>query len=156
MTTGPRATASVLADISPTDARDLTFISAASEGIGGRSSSRSSVVDGPTLSAAAFFGQSGTSSKETFGSNKPTLGRLSDLRRKHEKHEASKKIHMLRREQSDLLTQTGPDTPMGRMFRRYWIPALLAEELPDDDCPPVRVVAGGAPAGLPDSDGRHG
>ena len=38
---------------------------------------------------------------------------------------------MLRREQSDLLTQTGPDTPMGRMFRRYWIPALLTDELPD-------------------------
>ena len=28
---------------------------------------------------------------------------------------------------------------MGEMFRRYWIPALLAEELPENDCPPVRV-----------------
>ncbi len=46
---------------------------------------------------------------------------------------------MLRKEQNDLLTQTGPDTPMGRMFRSYWIPALLAEELPENDCPPVRV-----------------
>ena len=46
---------------------------------------------------------------------------------------------MLRRDVNDLLTQTGPDTPMGAMFRRYWIPALLAEELPEDDCPPVRV-----------------
>src|SRR3954470_20522336 len=46
---------------------------------------------------------------------------------------------MLRKEQNDLLTQTGPDTPLGRMFRRYWIPALLAEELPENDCPPVRV-----------------
>ena len=36
---------------------------------------------------------------------------------------------MLRKEQNDLLTQTGPGTPMGEMFRRYWIPALLAEEL---------------------------
>jgi phenylpropionate dioxygenase-like ring-hydroxylating dioxygenase large terminal subunit len=46
---------------------------------------------------------------------------------------------MLGKEQNDLLTQTGPDTPMGRMFRSYWIPALLAEELPKNDCPPVRV-----------------
>ncbi len=46
---------------------------------------------------------------------------------------------MLRKEQNDLLTQTGPDTPMGRMFRAYWIPALLASELPENECPPVRV-----------------
>src|SRR5678809_718546 len=45
---------------------------------------------------------------------------------------------MLRKEQNDLLTRTGPDTPFGRMFRCYWIPALLAEELPENDCPPVR------------------
>ncbi len=46
---------------------------------------------------------------------------------------------MLRVEQNELLTQTGPGTPMGEMFRRYWIPALLTEELPGNDCPPVRV-----------------
>jgi phenylpropionate dioxygenase-like ring-hydroxylating dioxygenase large terminal subunit len=28
---------------------------------------------------------------------------------------------------------------MGALFREYWIPALLAEELPENDCPPVRV-----------------
>jgi len=28
---------------------------------------------------------------------------------------------------------------MGELFRRYWLPALLAEELPEPDCPPVRV-----------------
>ena len=28
---------------------------------------------------------------------------------------------------------------MGDVFRCYWIPALLAEELPEPDCPPVRV-----------------
>ena len=42
-------------------------------------------------------------------------------------------------EQNQLLAQTGPGTPMGELFRRYWIPALLAEELPEADCPPVRV-----------------
>src|SRR5216110_3260626 len=46
---------------------------------------------------------------------------------------------MLRKEQNDLLTQTGPGTPMGRLFRCYWLPALLAEELPENECPPVRV-----------------
>ncbi len=46
---------------------------------------------------------------------------------------------MLRKEQNDLLTQTGPGTPLGRLFRRYWLPALLAEELPENECPPVRV-----------------
>jgi phenylpropionate dioxygenase-like ring-hydroxylating dioxygenase large terminal subunit len=46
---------------------------------------------------------------------------------------------MLKKEQNDLITQTGPNTAMGGLFRRYWIPALLAEELPANDCPPVRV-----------------
>ena len=46
---------------------------------------------------------------------------------------------MLRKDQNDLLTQTGPGTSMGRLFRCYWIPALLSEELPENDSPPVRV-----------------
>ncbi|MDB5727027.1 MAG: Rieske (2Fe-2S) protein, partial [Noviherbaspirillum sp.] len=46
---------------------------------------------------------------------------------------------MLTREQNDFLTQTGAGTPMGELFRRYWLPALLVEELPEPDCPPVRV-----------------
>jgi phenylpropionate dioxygenase-like ring-hydroxylating dioxygenase large terminal subunit len=46
---------------------------------------------------------------------------------------------MLRKEQNDLLTQTGPGTPCGKLFRSYWLPVLLADELPDNDCPPVRV-----------------
>jgi phthalate 4,5-dioxygenase len=46
---------------------------------------------------------------------------------------------MLRKEQNDLLTQTGPGTPGGKLFRSYWLPALLAEELPENECPPVRV-----------------
>ena len=32
---------------------------------------------------------------------------------------------MLRKEQNDLVTQTGPGTPMGRLFRSYWTPVLL-------------------------------
>jgi len=46
---------------------------------------------------------------------------------------------MLRKEQNDLLTLTGPGTVAGNLFRRYWIPALLAEELPENECAPVRV-----------------
>jgi phenylpropionate dioxygenase-like ring-hydroxylating dioxygenase large terminal subunit len=46
---------------------------------------------------------------------------------------------MLAREENELLTRVGPGTPMGAAMRRYWIPALLAWELPAPDCPPVRV-----------------
>src|SRR5262249_31832323 len=46
---------------------------------------------------------------------------------------------MLTREQSELVTRTGPGTPMGNLFRRYWIPILLSEELAEPECPPVRV-----------------
>src|SRR3982074_2631987 len=46
---------------------------------------------------------------------------------------------MTTREQNDFLTQTGPGTPIGDLFRRYWIPALLSEEVPEPDCAPVRV-----------------
>ena len=45
----------------------------------------------------------------------------------------------MRAEQNELLTRTGPGTPMGDLFRRYWLPALMVEELPEPDCPPVRV-----------------
>jgi nitrite reductase/ring-hydroxylating ferredoxin subunit len=43
------------------------------------------------------------------------------------------------RTDNDALTQTDRGTPMGDLMRRYWMPALLASELPEPDCPPVRV-----------------
>ena len=46
---------------------------------------------------------------------------------------------MLTHEENVLVTRTGPGTPMGEVMRRYWIPALISEELPEPDCPPVRV-----------------
>lgn len=46
---------------------------------------------------------------------------------------------MMKAEDNELLTRSGPGTPMGDVFRRYWIPALLASELPGPDCDPVRV-----------------
>jgi nitrite reductase/ring-hydroxylating ferredoxin subunit len=46
---------------------------------------------------------------------------------------------MLNRKDNQYITQIGPGTPMGNLFRRYWLPAMLAEELPEPDCPPVRL-----------------
>ena len=46
---------------------------------------------------------------------------------------------MMPKEQNEKLTQTGPGSLMGDLFRRYWIPALHAWELPEPDCAPVRV-----------------
>ncbi|KZM49548.1 aromatic ring-hydroxylating dioxygenase subunit alpha [Labrenzia sp. OB1] len=64
---------------------------------------------------------------------------------------------MLRKEVNELLTQTDPGTPMGALFRQYWIPALLASELPEDDCAPVRVkLLGERLIAFRDSDGRYG
>ena len=64
---------------------------------------------------------------------------------------------MLRKEQNDQLTQTGPGTSMGALFRSYWIPALLAEELPENDCAPVRVkLLSEHLLAFRDSEGRYG
>ena len=46
---------------------------------------------------------------------------------------------MLSGQDNELLTEVGPGTPMGDTMRRYWVPALLSWELPEPDCPPVRV-----------------
>ena len=46
---------------------------------------------------------------------------------------------MLPREENDMLTLVSPDKPMGKLMRCYWIPALLASEIPEPDCAPVRV-----------------
>ncbi len=46
---------------------------------------------------------------------------------------------MLSFQDNQTLTKTSSGTPMGETLRRYWIPALMIEELPYPDCPPVRV-----------------
>jgi len=46
---------------------------------------------------------------------------------------------MLSQEENDLLCCTGPGTPMGNLFRRFWLPVALSRELPKPDCPPVRL-----------------
>src|SRR4051794_10671935 len=46
---------------------------------------------------------------------------------------------MLSKEDNELLTRVGPGTPMGEVFRRYWILAGISREIPEPDCAPVRV-----------------
>src|SRR5258708_39818790 len=45
---------------------------------------------------------------------------------------------MLSKEDNELLTRTGPGTPMGELFRRFWLPVLLPSELATPDCDPIR------------------
>ena len=64
---------------------------------------------------------------------------------------------MLTAEQNDLLTRIGPETSMGRLMRRYWIPALLSEELAEPDGKPVQVrVLGEELVAFRDTAGRVG
>ena len=64
---------------------------------------------------------------------------------------------MLSREENELITKAGPGTPMGELMRCYWIPALLSEEIPEPDCPPVRVrLLGEDLVAFRDSQGRVG
>jgi phenylpropionate dioxygenase-like ring-hydroxylating dioxygenase large terminal subunit len=64
---------------------------------------------------------------------------------------------MLSKADNDLLTQTGPGTPMGDLFRRFWLPALLPSELPAPDCPPIRFrILSEDLVAFRDSDGRVG
>ena len=64
---------------------------------------------------------------------------------------------MLSREDNQLLTRVEPGTPMGALFRRFWIPVLLAEELPRPDGDPVRVrILGEDLIAFRDSSGRVG
>ena len=46
---------------------------------------------------------------------------------------------MLSKSENEILTRTGLGTLMGNLYRRFWVPALLASELNGPDAPPVRV-----------------
>jgi phenylpropionate dioxygenase-like ring-hydroxylating dioxygenase large terminal subunit len=64
---------------------------------------------------------------------------------------------MLSREENTYLTQTGPGTPMGSLFRRFWLPVFLATELPERDCTPLRTrILGEDLVGFRDSEGNVG
>jgi phenylpropionate dioxygenase-like ring-hydroxylating dioxygenase large terminal subunit len=45
----------------------------------------------------------------------------------------------LTRDQQETLVRVGPGTPMGALMRRYWLPIALVTELPEPDCPQIRV-----------------
>jgi phthalate 4,5-dioxygenase len=64
---------------------------------------------------------------------------------------------MLSREDNERVTRVGRGTPMGDTMRRFWIPAALSWELPEPDCPPVRVkLLGEELVAFRDSEGRVG
>jgi phenylpropionate dioxygenase-like ring-hydroxylating dioxygenase large terminal subunit len=46
---------------------------------------------------------------------------------------------MLKHEENERLVRVAAGQPAGELFRRYWLPALLASELPEKDGAPVRV-----------------
>jgi phthalate 4,5-dioxygenase oxygenase subunit len=46
---------------------------------------------------------------------------------------------MLSHEDNELLCRVGPGTPMGELMRRFWLPALLEEEIAKPDGAPVRL-----------------
>src|SRR5207247_10054863 len=64
---------------------------------------------------------------------------------------------MLSESDNELLTRVGPGTPMGELLRRFWQPVLMAEELPEPDCAPVKVrLLGEDLVAFRDTDGRLG
>jgi phenylpropionate dioxygenase-like ring-hydroxylating dioxygenase large terminal subunit len=64
---------------------------------------------------------------------------------------------MLSETDNRLLTQTGPDTPMGQYFRQFMQPVALSRELPEPDCAPIRVnILGESLIAFRDSTGRIG
>ena len=64
---------------------------------------------------------------------------------------------MLKPENNERLVRVGPGKPAGELMRRYWQPALLSEELPECDGPPVRVrLLCEDLVAFRDSDGRVG
>jgi phthalate 4,5-dioxygenase oxygenase subunit len=50
---------------------------------------------------------------------------------------------MLRAEDNRFLTESGAGTGMGELLRRFWLPVLLSEELPEADGEPKKVVVMG-------------
>src|SRR3546814_14064231 len=72
---------------------------------------------------------------------------------------------MLSPEQNERITRTGPETSLGKGVRRYWVPALVADQLPEAGGDPVRVTlfnedfvlfrAGDGTLGMLDEDCRH-
>jgi phenylpropionate dioxygenase-like ring-hydroxylating dioxygenase large terminal subunit len=64
---------------------------------------------------------------------------------------------MLSYEDNELLCRVGRGTPMGTLFRQYWLPAMLSSEPPAPDCDQVRVkLLGEELIGFRDTEGKVG
>src|ERR1700733_15893452 len=60
-------------------------------------------------------------------------------------------------DENDLLTRTGPGTPMGQLFRQYWLPAMLSERLAEPDGAPIAIkLLGERLVAFRDTEGRVG
>src|SRR5665213_46248 len=63
---------------------------------------------------------------------------------------------MLSRTENELLCRVGPETPMGKMLRRYWTPALISSELEADGAPRRVRLLGEDFVAFRDTNGRAG
>ena len=64
---------------------------------------------------------------------------------------------MLSQQENELITRSGPGTPMGEVLRRYWMPILLEREVAEPDGEPVKVqVLGERLVAFRDTNGRLG
>ncbi|MGW0586436.1 Rieske 2Fe-2S domain-containing protein [Streptosporangium sp. NPDC002607] len=64
---------------------------------------------------------------------------------------------MLRTDMNETLSRVGRGTPMGELFRRFWLPAVLTSEVAEPDCPPVRLrILGEDLVAFRDSAGKVG
>src|ERR1051326_4901231 len=64
---------------------------------------------------------------------------------------------VLNKEDNAYLTRTGPGTPMGELFRRFWLPLFLSSELSENDGVPLRTrILGEDLVGYRDTNGHVG
>ena len=64
---------------------------------------------------------------------------------------------MLTEKDNQLVTQTGPGTPMGEVMRRYWMPVLMSWEIEQADGEPAKVkILGENLVAFRDTQGRVG
>ncbi|MDH7795250.1 MULTISPECIES: Rieske 2Fe-2S domain-containing protein [unclassified Beijerinckia] len=63
----------------------------------------------------------------------------------------------MRSDLNEILTRVGPGTKMGELFRRFWLPALLEEEVAKPDGPPVKFrILGEDLVAFRDTEGKVG
>jgi len=63
---------------------------------------------------------------------------------------------VLSKEENELICRTGPGTPMGEVFRRFWMPAVLSDELEADGSPLRLKLLGEEMVAFRDTNGQVG